>query len=287
MEIDVGRGLYAVAFSADGEYVFTGGDGGLRVWRVEDGKQMARLEAQSVLCLAVSKDGQWIAAGMVGGHVHVWDAKTYELGHREEDADDIHGVDFSPNSSRLVSASANKTAIVWDIATRQRVQTLRHEELVFAAKYSSQGDRIATATPRSVRVYDSNGRVLVDINATVTPWYNSGLVWFYNHLLVISEGKIKQFEASTGSAVSECPLPDADQFSCIALPKHEAFIACSTKRTVTFWDMATHTQHGLIQHPKGLSSIALSPDDLFMEIGRWDGKIIIQSLSRIIVSTVY
>ena len=44
MEIDVGGKLYAVTFSADGEYIFSGSDNGVQVWRVEDGKQMAIME---------------------------------------------------------------------------------------------------------------------------------------------------------------------------------------------------------------------------------------------------
>ena len=290
MEIHVGGGLRAITFSADGEYVFTGGRGRVRVWRVKDGKQMATMKADGVLCLAGSNDGRWIAAGTSLGDVLVWDAKTYKevFVHKEDDWD-INGVDFSPDSTRLVSASDNYSAIVWDTAsaTRERVQTLPHEDKVFAAKYSPHGDRIATATSRSVRVYDGNvGLVLVDINATVTQWYNTGLLWFNNHLLVISDGQIKQFKASTGSAVSEWPIPDTDQFSCIALPKHGEFIACSTQRTVTLWDTATHTRVGLIQHPQEIRSIVLSPDDLFIAISGRDGKIIIQSLSRIIVSNM-
>ena len=289
MEISVNWGLQAVTFSANGEYILSGGQG-VQVRRVEDGKQMAAMKTETVCCLAVSKDGRWIAAGSVGGDLYVWDANTYKrvfvgkVGSRRR----VHGVDFSPDSTRFVSASDNQTAIVWDIATRERVHTLRHENWVFAAKYSPQGDRIATATKDSVRVYDSNdGRLLVDIKTTVTPWHNTGLAWSNNHLLVLSDGKIKQFETSTGSTVSEWPVPDIDVHSCITLPKHGGFIACSTKRTVTFQDMATHSQLGLIQRPQDISSIALSPDDLFIAIGEEDGKIIIESLSRITVSSMY
>jgi len=287
MEINVGRWLYAVTFSTDGEYILSGGWGGVRVWRVQDGKQVAAMEGDHALCLAVSKDGRWIAGGTDKGHVLVWDANTYEQVFALEDYGEVNGVDFSPNSSRLVSASDNHTAI-WDIATSRRVQTLHLEDRVFAAKYSPQGDRIATGTRRSVRVYDSSdGRLLVDITVDVTPWRNTGLVWFNNHLLVISDHKVKQFEASTGSAVSEWPVPGGvDKFSCIAVPKHGGLIACSTKRAVTFWDMATHSQLGLIQHPQNIRSIAPPPGDPFIAIGGMDGKIIIQSLSRISVSTL-
>jgi WD40 repeat protein len=288
IEIDGGSDIIrAVAFGANSEYLVSGSGDEARVWREEDGKQMATMGALRVWCLAVSTDGRWIAAGTAWGDVFVWDAKTFEkvISHRE-DYHYINAVDFSPDSTRLVSASDNKTATAWDIATPERVQlTLAHENGVTAAKYSPQGDRVATATPDSVRIWDSNnGHLLVDFKVTVTPWFNTGLLWFNNNLFVISDSKLKQFEVSTGSAVSEWPVPESIHFSCIALPKHGEFIAYSTGQTVTFWDTATHTQLALIQHPRSIRSIAISPDDRFLAIGAEDGKIIIYGLSRITVS---
>ena len=75
IEINGGNGVRAVTFSANGEYIVSGGRG-VRVWRVEDGKQMATMEAKNVAGLAVSKDGRWIAAGTGWGDVFAWDAKT-------------------------------------------------------------------------------------------------------------------------------------------------------------------------------------------------------------------
>ena len=149
LEINGGRKLEAVTFTANGEYIVGGAGGGLGVWRVKDGKQMATLAAQDVQCLAVSKDGRWIAAGTESGYANVWDAKTFErvCTHRK-DHSVIYGVDFSPDdSTRLVTASKNYTAAVLDVTTRQHVLRLDHEDWVIAAKYSPQGDRIATSTP--------------------------------------------------------------------------------------------------------------------------------------------
>jgi len=283
MEINVSGLISTVTFSADGQYILSGGRDGVQMWRVEDGQKIATISITTgvVRCLAVSKDGSWIALG-VEGSMLVWDAKTYkQVFAHEEEYSYINAVDFSPDSTRLVSPLQNGTALVWDIATRQKAQTLRHEDWVFAAKYSPQGDRIATVNRDSVRVHDSNdGRLLVDIRVAVTLWIKTSLVWFHNFLLFISEGKIKQFEASTGSAVSEWPVPDTDQFSCIALPENGEFIACAAKCTVTFWDTSTHTQLGLIQHSQDICSIAFSPDDLFIAIGGKSGQIIIESLSH-------
>ena len=254
------------------------------MWQAEDGKREASLATETVNCLAVSKDGKWIAGG-INDQVSVWDATTFQVSWKHEGRP-VNAVDFSPDSTRLVSASDERTAIVWDIANGKQMQTLSHDDVLIAAKYSLQGDRIATATFDSVIVWDSNdGRSLVNIKVTVVPWYNNGLLWFNDHLLVVSDGKIKEFNAFTGSTVSEWPVPDTAWYSCIALPKHAEFVAYSTKRMVTFWDTSTHAQLALtVQHPQGVHSIALSSDDRLLAIGGEGGNIVVKRLFGIIVS---
>lgn len=287
IEINGDDRMWALTYSANGEYVVSGGNGRVRVWRVEDATPVASMAtAGSPVSLAVAKDGRWIAAGTDWGEVFVWNAETYEkvFSHRKNYV--INGVDFSPDSSRLITASNNDTAIVWDAATgRQLLGPLRHESWVIAAKYSPQGDRFATATLHSVRVYNSNnGCLLVDAKMKVTPLFNTGLLWSDDRLFIVSDGKIKQIEPSTGTAVLEWPVPDSNYLSCIVLPKNEDFIACSARRTVSFWDTPTHTQFDLIQHTHDIRSIALSPDDRFLAISQEDGKITIKNISRITVS---
>ena len=286
IEIDAGNEVQAVTFSANGEYIVSGDRKKVQVWRVDDHKQLAEIETGFVNCVAVSNDGRWIAAGTLSGDVFVWDAATFRLAIKHSEDEYIHGVDFSPDSRRVVSATYKK-AIIWDLATRKQVQTLRHEDYVIAAKYSPRGDRIAIATDRSVQVWDSkNGRLLVNIEEQVTPWRNTGLLWFNDHLLVVSDDEIKQLDAHTGSIVSESPVSNSNYHSCIALPKHKAFIAYSIDDTITFLDTLTHSLLDFIQHPQDIRSITFSPDDHFIAIGGKDGKITIESVSHTIVSVL-
>ena len=289
VEINVGCNTWAVTFSVNGKYLLSGSDEGVQVWGMQDGKQMATMEAKKVQCLAVSKGGRWIAAGTKDGNVYVWDAETREqvLSHKEDDQE-INTVDFSPDSTRLVCGSDNKKATIWDVVARKQVQTFDHESYLCATEYSAQGDRLATATRNFIRVWDNEGRLLATINGGVRSYYNTGLLWSNDHLFALSDGRIKQFEASsTESVVSEWPVPDVGSYSCVALPKHKEFIAYSTNHTVTFWDTTTRTQCGLIEHTQNILSIAISPDDQFVAIGGGKGHIIIRNLAHITVSFVY
>ena len=287
VKIDFGAKAYAMNFSTDGESLLIGGYGGVEVWRVADCQRTATMESTRVRCLAVSNDGKWIAAGTIWGEVIVWDAKTYKrvLSHEEDSGESVvNGTDFSPDSTRFVTASDDGTASVWDVATCQRVRTLRHKSALRAAKYSPLGDRIAVAARDAVLLYDSNdGRCLFDI---VTPRCNTSILWFNNHLFVVSNRQIINLDAFTGSTVSEWPVDESGDLSRIAQPRHGGFLIHSTGRgrTVSFWKTSTHSQLGLIQHPQDIYSIAVSPDDHFLAIAGEDGKITIKSLSDINVS---
>ena len=152
-----------MVFSASGDYLVSGDEDRVRVWRVDDRKKVATMTAKLVQCLAVSSDGMWIAAGTTWSGFIVWSTKTYEKVLTLEEGTVITGLDFSPDSTRLVTASDNRTAAVWDITTRDRLLLLRHKDDVIAAKYAPQGDRIATATRHSVRFYDSDeGHLLAE-----------------------------------------------------------------------------------------------------------------------------
>jgi WD40 repeat protein len=131
LEINVYSETQTVIFTADGEYLVRGDEDGVEVRRVEDGWQMAKMAARDVQCLAASKDGRWIAAGTGpkgNGMVFMWDAKTFErvFSHKEDELE-VCGVEFSPDSTRLVTAS--KKATVWDVTTREPVLTLPHEDI--------------------------------------------------------------------------------------------------------------------------------------------------------------
>ncbi|KAF8552471.1 hypothetical protein OG21DRAFT_1443452 [Imleria badia] len=267
------------------------------MWRVEDGKQMANMKGYGVQCLAASQDGRWIAGGTSFGDVLVWDAKTGESVFSRKEDGWIKGVDFSPDSTRFVLTKPRKDATVWDIATCKQVLTLDHSApngtttgshttlpaiptRVTAAKYSPQGDRIATATGDSVRIWDSNdGRLLFSARVRRMS-EDPGHFWFNNHLTFAAGDRIRQINASTGSTIFELPIPLRHD-SCIALPRYGEFIAYSTNRTVTLWDTSTYTQLSLIQHPQDIHSIAVSPDGQFLAIGEKCGKITIKKLSHI------
>jgi WD40 repeat protein len=64
---------------------------------------------------------------------------------------------YSPDGSRIVTASFDRTARIWDAATSKEVAVLRgHDDPVSSAAYSPDGSRIVTASEdTTTRIWDA------------------------------------------------------------------------------------------------------------------------------------
>jgi WD40 repeat protein len=69
----------------------------------------------------------------------------------------VHVALFSPDGRRILTASADKTARVWDSATGVPIgEPMRHEDEIVDAAFSPDGARIATASKdRTARLWDA------------------------------------------------------------------------------------------------------------------------------------
>jgi hypothetical protein len=91
--------------------------------------------------------GAELAAAVSQSHWHV-----VSSGHE----DNVWSAAFSPDGSRIVTASDDKTARIWDVATGQEIAALRgHQDGVASAAFSLDGSRIVTAShDKTARIWD-------------------------------------------------------------------------------------------------------------------------------------
>jgi dipeptidyl aminopeptidase/acylaminoacyl peptidase len=80
----------------------------------------------------------------------------------------VYSATFSPEGTRIVTASQDKTARVWDAATGQPIgEPLKgHEKEVWSAAFSPDGKRIVTASgDETARIWDAaTGKAIAEIN---------------------------------------------------------------------------------------------------------------------------
>ena len=110
----------------------------------------------------------------------MWDAQTGETLATLNHDDEVRAVSFSPDGTRVATASLDKTARVWDAQTGETLATLNHDDPVSAVSFSPDGTRVATASwDKTARVHWLWSRDLAEQvclrlsrNLTAAEWTN-------------------------------------------------------------------------------------------------------------------
>ncbi len=93
----------------------------------------------------MDSQARWILTAGGDGYAILWDRKTGERLCQAKHADAIRDVAFQPGGTHFVTASADKTAQVWDAQTRQGIVSLTgHEAPVFSARFTTYGPGVVT-----------------------------------------------------------------------------------------------------------------------------------------------
>lgn len=141
--------LYAIAFSPDGRSLAGAGYGNaICLWDLKDTRRKDLFINQAatgfVNKLAFSPDGKYLAAGLSDGSIKLWHTDSWD---QVESLDNEHrttitALVFSPDSSRLVSASGISNPIVrlWTIAAGTSKQLTKNARtVVLSLAFSDDG----------------------------------------------------------------------------------------------------------------------------------------------------
>lgn len=151
----------AVAWSPDGRFLAAAGDDRVVfVWDTDTWDLYRSLAGHggSVQCLAWSHSGEKLASGSGRDKVvpngpgenltFVWDVATASVVQRMEGhRDSVLGVAWSPDDSRIATASDDRTARIWDAATGEELAMLEgHTSGVLDCCWSPDGAYLLTGS---------------------------------------------------------------------------------------------------------------------------------------------
>ena len=158
-----------IAFSPDGNTVFTGADDKfVYQWDSITGQTVQTFsgEGKEIFGVALSPDGNLLAAGDQDGSIHIWDVATgKELKILKGHAGLVLRLAFSKDGAHLASASFDRLAKVWDVATGEELASLYgNASNVFGVSFSPDGNQLVTAgADGTVRTYELRLDTLVEL----------------------------------------------------------------------------------------------------------------------------
>jgi WD40 repeat protein len=182
---------------------------------------------------------------------------------------------FSRDGSRVVTASSDKTARVWDATTGKPLASpLEHQEKVWSAAFSPDSTRIVTASDdKTARVWDAATSLPL-----TGPLEHQEAVWSAafspdgTRVVTASRDKTARVWDSTTGKVLTPPLVHQDWvWSAAFSPDGTRIVTASDDKTARVWDAATGKPlTGPLEHQKAVWNATFSPDGTRVITASWD-----------------
>ncbi|TGQ69336.1 hypothetical protein EN829_029460 [Mesorhizobium sp. M00.F.Ca.ET.186.01.1.1] len=189
--------------------------------------------------------------------------KTFQPGAGVADAA------FNPTGDRIVTASYDKTAAVWDVSSGAETAVLKgHEEALERAKFSPDGSRILTAArDGTARLWDAVSGEQLFILRPVGNYPTA--IFSPDGTRVLTAGEDSDamlWDARTGKRLLSV---DSDGYGRAAFSSDGRSFAAAGKHFVSIWNTADGVLTGSIRGNYWPYSLAFSPDGSRMLAGPW------------------
>ena len=187
----------------------------------------------------------------------------------------VSSVAWSPNGKRLATASADKTAKVWDVTGQQLLTLSGHSDAVSSVAWSPDGKQLATASAdKTVKVWAvATGQQLLTLGD-----HSDGVLsvaWSPDGRRLAAGGNdhtAKVWDAETGKELLTLRGHSSSVLSVAWSPDGKRLATASTDSTAKVWDVVTGQELvTLLGHRFAVVSVAWSPDNKLLATASEDG----------------
>jgi WD40 repeat protein/serine/threonine protein kinase len=225
-----------------------------------DGKWLACLENSEIVLLPIPSGAPRI---VLGRHVGV------------------HALAFSPNGALLAAACADHTTVLWDVARREQLNTLRgHREKVFDAAFSPDGEWIATGgLDYTTRIWETRtGQNVATLPGLSSPTF--GVKWApKGDLLAVSLNNAREillYKITGRHSVQQWLTGHSVELCCVAAHPRLDRLTTSGYAELSTWDLSVTRPSPVAigPNPGAVTSLAYNSDGSLLAVG--SGQILVR-----------
>ena len=228
---------------------------------------------------SVAVSGKYIATAGYDNRVILWDEENNTALGRGGHDHLVNHCEFNHVGSKLVTASSDYSARVWEIPSMRLLCVLAgHQDDVDMASFSPDDTLIATcALDRVVRIFTLQGQCLKELyghtgNIISVMWSADG------ERLVSSsvDGTVREWDVQTGIEIS-CHNLDAVRTDTIAFDNLGRILAGDDRGRIAIIDKASITYHTI--HKAGIKKLVYSDKHQILATLSYDRSLIISKLA--------
>jgi WD40 repeat protein len=221
-----------------------------------------------VWSLSVAPGGHTVAMARgfpkVGGSVALWDVAADAKKVLAQDKQALHGVAFSPDGMRVVSAGSDGALKIYDVPSGKMLHEMRgHNGIINSVAWSPDGQTLVTGGfDTTVRLWDPDNGIEIARLKGHTGWV-LGTAFMPSSKEAVSSGKegvIKIWDVAT--ATERLTLKSGGGSQCVAVSADGTKIAAGAwDYLVRIWNAADGVPLATLRgHTAGVYGIAFSPD---------------------------
>jgi len=270
-------GVNAVATTPDGRWAVSASDDHtLRVWELESGQQVRAMVGHlwEVMVVTISPDGRHVVSAS-DQDLKVWDLESgqelHSLRHHvRPHQGPVTAVTFTPDGKRFISASLDRSLVIWDLAGGQVVRTLiGHTGGVNAVIVTPDSNQAVSASDDyTLKVWDIS---IAPSTRTPGMWdaftlmgHGMGVeaVAFTldgKRAMSASYGEIKVWDIESGRAVHTLVGPRA--INAAVLTADGKWIVFASANILKVWSLESGQEtHTLAGHTEYVRALAVTSD---------------------------